>query len=244
MSWSRRDLDRSGQFERRTARPSVIIVSDVLLYRHGLAASLARDGRIDVITAISAPDAHVALATHSPDALLLDASAEHGLALARQLRASYPALRLVGFGISGAAASVIACAESGLSAFVDRNGTVGELVSAVLSAIRGELNCSPKLTAMICDRLASLAGVKAEASEPLTRREREVAALIAEGLSNKEIAIDLRIGPATVKNHVHNILDKLNVPRRAAIPARLRDAAPARAAARAREPDLAVGDRA
>lgn len=242
MSWSRRDFDPVDQNAPRSTRPRVIIVSDVLLYRHGLAASLERDGRVDVITAISAPDARVALATHSPDALLLDASAEHGLALARHLRASYPALRLVGFGISGGAASLIACAESGLSAFVDRNGTVNALVSAVLSAIKGELNCSPRITALICDRLASLAGVKAEASEPLTRREREVAALVAEGLSNKEIAIDLRIGPATVKNHVHNILDKLNVPRRAAIPARLREAAPARAAAGAREPDLAVGD--
>jgi DNA-binding NarL/FixJ family response regulator len=222
----------------------VIIVSDVLLYRHGLAASLERDGRVDVITAISGSDARVSLTKHSPDALLLDASAEPGLALARKLRSSYPALRLVGFGISGGASNLIACAESGLSAFVDRDGTVSALVSAVLSAIKGELNCSPRITALICDRLASLAGVKAEASEPLTRREREVAALIAEGLSNKEIAIDLRIGPATVKNHVHNILDKLNVPRRAAIPARLREATRARASAETREADLAAGDRA
>jgi DNA-binding NarL/FixJ family response regulator len=222
MNWSRRDFDPVDQTAARSTRPRVIIVSDVLLYRHGLAASLARDGRVDVITAISALDARGALDTHSPDALLLDASAEQGLAMARQFRSSYPALRLVGFGISGDAASLIACAESGLSAFVDRNGTVEALVSAVLSAIKGELNCSPRIVALICDRLASLAGVKPEPSEPLTRREREVAALVAEGLSNKEIAIDLRIGPATVKNHVHNILDKLNVPRRAAIPARLR----------------------
>lgn len=244
MNWSRRNFDRVDQNAPRDTRPRVIVVSDVLLYRHGLTASLERDGRLDVIAAISAADADVAAATRSPDALLLDASAEQGLTLARRLRSSCPALRLVGFGISGGAASLIACAESGLSAFVDRDGTVNALVSAVLSAIKGELNCSPRVTALICDRLASLAGVKAEASEPLTRREREVAALIAEGLSNKEIAIDLRIGPATVKNHVHNILDKLNVPRRSAIPARLRETAPARTAAGAREPDLAVEDRA
>jgi DNA-binding CsgD family transcriptional regulator len=57
----------------------------------------------------------------------------------------------------------------------------------------------------------------------LTRREREIAALIGEGLSNKEIAIDLRIGPSTVKNHIHNILEKLNVRRRAAIVHQLRE---------------------
>jgi DNA-binding NarL/FixJ family response regulator len=240
MSRPHGHVDRVVHSDSEHVRPRVIVVSDVLLYRHGLAASLERDGRIEVAAAISARDTHVALAAQPTDALLLDASTESGLALARQIRSSYPALRLVGFGISGGAAGLIACAESGLCAFVDRDGTVNALVSAVLSAIKGELNCSPRVAALICDRLASLAGGKAEASEPLTQRESEVAALVAEGLSNKEIAIGLRIGPATVKNHVHNILDKLKVPRRAAIPARLREAARGRSGAGPREPDLAV----
>jgi len=216
--------DRAGTEAVRT--PGVVIVSNVLLYREGLAASLSRDGRLEVIAALGAADAFAALSGFAPDAVLLDASMEEGLALARSLRANRPNLRLVGFGVAGGANSFIACAESGLVAFVDRNGTVSELVTAVQGALRGELKCSPRVTAMICDRLASLAGSRDEAVEPLTRREREVAALIAEGLSNKEIAIDLRIGPSTVKNHVHNILDKLNVRRRAAIASRMRDRVP------------------
>jgi two-component system, NarL family, nitrate/nitrite response regulator NarL len=228
MNWSQA-IGRSGKIETplETA-PRVVIVSNVLLYRDGLVASLARDGRLEVVAALSAPDALFALATLPADALLLDASMPNGLALARELRASYPAMRLIGFGIAGGAASLLACAEAGLAAFIDRNGTVDALVGAVCSALKGELNCSPQVTAMLCDRLASLAGVQAGSSGPLTRREREVAALVAEGLSNKEIAIDLRIGPATVKNHVHNILDKLNVRRRAAIAGRLREQGRAR----------------
>jgi len=210
--------------------PRVVIASDVLLYREGLAASLARDGRLDVAAAVSGADALAAAAQFAPGAVLVDASAEEGLAVARALHASFPSVRLIGFGISGGGAGVIACAEAGLAAFVDRDGTVDGLVAAVLGALRGELACSPRIAAMMCDRLASLAGARQEAAEPLTRRERDVAALIAEGLSNKEIAIDLRIGPATVKNHVHNILDKLNVRRRAAIVARLRESPPARMA--------------
>ena len=225
MNWSQA-IGRSGKVETPlNSAPRVVIVSNVLLYRDGLVASLARDGRLDVVAALSAPDALVALATLPADALLLDASMPNGLVLARELRASYPAMRLIGFGIAGGAASLLACAEAGLAAFVDRNGTVDALVGAVRSALRGELNCSPQVMAMMCDRLASLAGGQAGPDEPLTRREREVAALVAEGLSNKEIAIDLRIGPATVKNHVHNILDKLNVRRRAAIAGRLREQA-------------------
>jgi len=238
MIWSQA-IGRSGKIETQlNSAPRVVIVSNVLLYREGLVASLARDGRLHVVAALSAPDALVALATVPADALLLDASMPNGLGLARELRASYPAMRLIGFGIAGSAASLLACAEAGLAAFVDRNGTVDALVNAVQSALRGELTCSPQVTAMMCDRLASLAGIRSETAEPLTRREREVAALIGEGLSNKEIAIDLRIGPATVKNHVHNILDKLNVRRRAAIAGRLREQGRARVM-----PDRAVADR-
>lgn len=88
---------------------------------------------------------------------------------------------------------------------------------------------------MLCHRLAALAGDKQRPDDGLTTRERQAADLIIEGRSNKEIAIDLRIGPATVKNHVHDILDKLKVRRRAAIGSRLRrdiDDSGLRAAAR------------
>jgi DNA-binding NarL/FixJ family response regulator len=206
------------------AVPRVLVVSDVLLYREGLAASLGRDGRLEVAAAASCSDSFAAALRLSPCALLVDASTGAGLALARRFHSACPTIRLIGFGISEEGGDVIACAEAGLVAFVDRNGTIEVLVAAVLAALRGEVTCSPRIAAMMCDRLASLAVTRSEIAVPLTRREREVAALIAEGLSNKEIAIDLRIGPATVKNHVHNILEKLNVRRRAAIVSRLREA--------------------
>ena len=73
------------------------------------------------------------------------------------------------------------------------------------------------------ERLAALATANASGlvapANSLTPRERQIASLVSKGLSNKEIALGLRIGPATVKNHVHNILDKLGVRRRAAIAA-------------------------
>jgi DNA-binding NarL/FixJ family response regulator len=203
--------------------PQVLVASNVLLYREGLAASLRRDGRLEVVAAASCSDAFAVALKLAPSALLLDASTEAGLALARRFHAACPTIRLIGFGISEEGGDVIACAEAGLVAFVDRNGTIDALIAAVLGALRGELACSPRVAAMMCDRLASLAVIRSETGAPLTRREREVAERIAEGLSNKEIAIDLRIGPATVKNHVHNILEKLNVRRRAAIVSRLRE---------------------
>ena len=78
-------------------------------------------------------------------------------------------------------------------------------------------------------RLVSLTRTPQVAADPLTAREREIAALIERGLSNKEIAQRLNIEVATVKNHVHSILGKLNVGSRGAVAASRRDRGPSRA---------------
>lgn len=198
-------------------RPTVTIVSDVLLYREGLAASLQRDGRLTVLDLVSGHDALPSVSRDLPDAILLDGSMDDCLRLARMMRAHFPGLRIVGFGICGGADRMVACAESGLAAFVDSNSSVGDLVAAIIAALKGELACSPEVSALMCERLANLASTRAQRPDELTRRERQIAELIGQGLSNKEIANDLQIGPSTVKNHVHSILEKLNVRRRSAI---------------------------
>ena len=88
--------------------------------------------------------------------------------------------------------------------------------------------CSPRLVAIMFRQLAVLAGpVRHDAdAAQLTGREREIVQFIDEGLSNKEIARLLSIEVSTVKNHVHNILDKLQVTRRGEAAARLRIADP------------------
>lgn len=203
--------------------PAVTIVSDVLLYREGLAASLARDGRLRIVGSASSDEALPAIAQTRCDVVLVDGGMAECLGLARRIRANLPGVRIVGFGISGGADRLVDCAESGLSAFVDSNGTVTELVGAVFAALKGELACSPEVSALMCERLARLSSANGERPQVLTRREREIAVLIGQGLSNKEIANDLRIGPSTVKNHVHCILEKLNVRRRSAVVHQLRE---------------------
>jgi len=99
-----------------------------------------------------------------------------------------------------------------------------DLVNTIHSVARGELLCSPRIAATLFRAL------HAQGSRPdgdrlaltLTAREREIAPLIDRGLSNKEIAAQLRIEVATVKNHVHNLLEKLQVASRGEAAARLR----------------------
>ncbi|AQR73147.1 response regulator transcription factor [Sphingomonas sp. LM7] len=206
---------------RRTIR--VLVVSDVLLYREGVARGLAQSGRMTIVNALSGIEAVAQLPTLGVDAILLDASVPESLIVARQLRAIRSQLPVVGFGI-GSAATSLACAEAGLIGFIGRDGTLAELEHAIEQAMAGEVGCAPQLVAMLCRRVAALSGTPAQVQpgSALTRREREIAALASEGLSNKEIAIELRIGPATVKNHIHNILEKLQVRRRGAIGAHFR----------------------
>jgi DNA-binding NarL/FixJ family response regulator len=205
--------------------PKVMIVSSVRLYREGLAASLSRDRRIEVVATSDPAGAQAEVVASAPDAVLLDATSDGALAMARQLKRADHNIVLVGFGISEAAAAAVACVEAGLAGFIDEEGSIEALVDTTLSALRGEFHCSPQMTAHLCERLAALADANTAgllaAAHSLTPRERQIASLVSNGLSNKEIALGLRIGPATVKNHVHNILDKLGVRRRAAIAARV-----------------------
>lgn len=202
--------------ERASApRPRVLVVSDLLLCREGVAGGLERSGVLAVAgtAAVADAESHV---TVPPEAVLLDVSSAGALALAVRLRRGAPAVPIVGFGLGEGDA--LACAEAGLMGFVGREGTIEELVAATLAALSGEVRCSGQLAALLCDRVAALArSGSTPAAQPLTGREREVAELVSDGLSNKQIALRLGIGPATVKNHVHAVLEKLQVARRGAV---------------------------
>ncbi|HXA37531.1 MAG TPA: response regulator transcription factor [Phenylobacterium sp.] len=193
--------------------PRVLVVSDVFLYREGLSASLSRAG-LNVVGA--APAARAEDAAQGIDVIVLDASLDGALRLARSLSAR-GRRKVIGFGIGDADEEVLACAEAGLAGFVPRDAGTEGFHAAIACAMRNEVRCSPRAMALIFARLAALAGPSAANPTPLTRREREVARLMAEGLSNKEIAGELRLGLPTVKNYAHTVLSKYGVRRRSAV---------------------------
>ncbi|HEX7241600.1 MAG TPA: response regulator transcription factor, partial [Longimicrobiaceae bacterium] len=118
---------------------------------------------------------------------------------------------------------VLACAEAGVSGYVSRGASLDDLVGALRSVARGELVCSPHIAGSLFRRVAALSERReASPAAVLTPREREILGLIDQGLSNKEISRRLRIELSTVKNHVHNLLEKLQVSRRGAAAACLR----------------------
>jgi two-component system nitrate/nitrite response regulator NarL len=205
-------------------RPRIFILSEIRLYREGVLMILGRTGAIDILGAGAPPDAFPRIAEMAPDVVVLDASSNNGLSLSRHVCEIAPRSKIVAFAISGSDQDLIACAEAGISAFVTRDGSPEDLVGAVHQAMRGEFVCSPRQTAILFSRVAALSAGRTQAIDvdSLTPREREIVVLVERGLSNKEIARRLRVGTATVKNHVHNILEKLRVRRRGEVAARMR----------------------
>jgi DNA-binding NarL/FixJ family response regulator len=164
-------------------------------------------------------DSHAALRV---DVFVL---AGDGPGLVRAVHERAPDARIVALGISGEEADVLPLAEAGIAGWLTREASVEDLCETVASAAAGEAVCSPRIAASLLRRVAALAADRrlGPTATPLTRRQREILALIDEGLSNKEIARRLSIELATVKNHVHNILEKLQVRRRAEAAALVRE---------------------
>ena len=203
----------------------VLIVAHIRLYREGLAQMLQAERRIAVVgTAVGADEAVVALREHQPDVVLLDMAIPDNVWLVRALVAAVPGTKVVALAVPEIEREVIACAEAGVAGYVTREGSVEDVVEAVESVARGEMLCSPRMAATLLQRVATLALERSPDSieARLTRRELEILDLIDQGLSNKEIARRLTIELSTVKNHVHNVLEKLNVSRRGEAAARAR----------------------
>lgn len=200
--------------------PSALVVSDIMLFRDGISAGLRRLGALEVIGTLCPDEALDHLAAHDVEVVILDTSRRRALAHAWAIKQCCPSVQIVAFGI-GAPEDAIAGAESGVSAFVGEDGAIEDINDAALRALKGQSYCSPELTAILLTHISTLKHHNApKAMTSLTSREDQIAALVTDGMSNKEIAQTLRISPATVKNHVHSILEKLELSRRSAIGAR------------------------
>jgi two-component system, NarL family, nitrate/nitrite response regulator NarL len=205
----------------------ILIVAEIRLYREGLAEMLRDEPGLAVVgTAAGADEAVRLLRGEVPDIVLLDMAIPDNAWLVRALVAAVPGTRVVALAVPEIEREVLACAEAGVAGYVTRDASIEDVVAAVESAARGEVLASPRMVATLFERVATLALERSPQSieSRLTARELEILDLIDRGLSNKEIARFLTIELSTVKNHVHNILDKLNVSRRSEAAARRREA--------------------
>jgi DNA-binding NarL/FixJ family response regulator len=193
----------------------VLVVADIRVYRDALAESLGHEGTIEPLgTAAGADDALARARALRPDVILVHIAMPDGVHAVRTLAQDVPEAKILALAVPEG--EVIAYVEAGAAGCVTPEAPLEEVVSAVECITRGEALSSPRMTAILIGRVRALAAERPPKGleELLTPREREIVALIDEGLSNKQIAERLCIEPATVKNHVHNTLQKLHVGRR------------------------------
>src|SRR5215472_16914012 len=205
----------------------LFIVAGVRLYREGLVHALERAGNLHV-AATAAGLTQLCDGIGMPDraVLLIDGTCPESAASLRAALAAHPNVRAVVLGVIESEPEIIGWAEAGASGYVTRAGSVDELVKTVEAVARDELTCSPRISAALMHRVAALATEQpliTPLPARLSDRELEIVQLIDDGMSNQEIAHQLFITLATVKNHVHNILDKLGVHTRTEAAALVRD---------------------
>jgi two-component system nitrate/nitrite response regulator NarL len=205
----------------------MFLVTRLRLLADTLARALPASGAELVGSADALEDALSRLAELEPHIVLIDAAFPGALPVTRAIVSAAPDVRCVVLGIADAPGEVLTFAEAGATAYLPRDGSLRDLVKAVKGAVAGELDVSPRVAAALIARVGELASGRPSGSVRLTARELEVLRLIDGGLSNKQIARQLRIELATVKNHVHNILAKLEVSSRSEAAQALRDGAAA-----------------
>ena len=193
----------------------VFIADDNRLLREGLASMLVEIDEMDVVgMAASGSQALAQIQKLNPDVALIDIGMpdKDGLDVTQTLHDDLPAVKVIILGMPDLTDEIMACIEAGAAGYVLKEASFEYLVESIRSVQRGESFCSPRMAASLFSRIAELAGERIpESSVKLTPREVEVINKVADGLSNKEIAGILFIEEQTVKNHVHNILDKLQL---------------------------------
>jgi DNA-binding NarL/FixJ family response regulator len=198
-----------------------VIAADVRLYREGLAASLANCSRLAVVgTCADRQEARARVRELNPDVLVVDVASRDSLELIGDLRAEAPQCKVLAFAVEETPADILECAEAGAAGYVAADASIEDLVAAIERIARAELICSPRITAQLFNRISGHSQYWSFETRMLTGRERQVLDCIREGKSNKEIAQKLNIAEPTVKNHVHHLLEKLDVTTRAQAAAR------------------------
>ena len=194
----------------------VLLVDDQALFREALGTLLSVRDDIEVVG--EAADGQQALrrvAAMTPDVVLMDLRMPvlDGIAATRRLRVDQPDVRVLALTTFDDDEDVFAALRAGAVGYLLKDVSSERLVEAVRAAARGESVLQPSVAAKVVARFAELDDSPVPATQPLivplTDRELEVVGLMAQGRSNREIAAALFLAEGTVKNHVTNVLAKL-----------------------------------
>ncbi|HEY6544681.1 MAG TPA: response regulator transcription factor [Dokdonella sp.] len=191
----------------------VVIADDHVLVRQGIRAFLETHADLAIVgEAADATGAESLCAEHRPDVALIDlVMPGGGIEATRAVRAASPHTQVVLLTSFEDARQIVAAIQAGALSCLLKDVDADALADALRKAARGEAVLHQRVAAKLMDSLRRGNDPDAALLDSLSQREREVLALMAEGLSNQQIAERLGIGEKTVKTHVSNVLGKLDV---------------------------------
>ena len=201
-----------------TARIRVVLADDQALFREGLRTLLSTRPEVEVVgEAANGLEALALVAQRSPGVVLMDLQMPvmDGIQATVRMRERFPDVPVLVLTTFDDDASLFGALRAGAAGYLLKDVSSDTLVGALQAAVRGESFLQSTVTGRVVAAFARLmeeGGVRAEAMVlPLSPREREILALLGTGASNKEIADRVCLAEGTVKNHVTNILTKLDV---------------------------------
>lgn len=206
----------------------IAILTPVWLLGDGLAACLrSRAGVSSVAVLKDLGSLRETLAAGGTEVVLVDVSQGVELFDVRDIAKEWPDVALIALGLTEHRQEVIRCGRAGFTGYVSRDASIEALCESLVDIASGRLACPPEIASGLMRALREHGLSSGGASDPaveLTHRESQVLELIGRGLTNKEIGSALSLSVATVKHHVHHLLEKMGLARRAQAMRRVREA--------------------
>ena len=194
----------------------VLVVDDQELFRRGLTMLLAVEPGLEVVGEAGDGAEGVSLAeSAAPDVILLDVRMpkKSGIEACLAIKESVPSAKIIMLTVSDEEADLYEAVKSGASGYLLKDSSIEEVAQAIRVVADGQSLISPSMAIKLIDEFKQMSRPERETGPALrlTERELDVLRLVAQGHSNKEIAARLFISENTVKNHVRNMLEKLQL---------------------------------
>jgi len=206
---------------------NIVVLTPVRLLGDGLAACFSSRPDMRAIAVVNdLASLRDTLSTTETHIVLIDVTQGVDLFDVRGIASEWPDVPLVALGLNEQRQEVIRCGRAGFAGYVARDATIDALCKSLSEIVAGRLACPPEISGCLLRALfrGEQRSEESDLDFALTRRESEVLELLGRGFSNKEIANELCLSVATVKHHVHHVLEKLQLQRRAQAMRRVRDA--------------------
>lgn len=196
---------------------SILVIEDNRLLRDGITSMIGEQNDLKVVAAFGDIAKSLKFIRESaPNLVLLDLGLpnHNSLQLVKILKKDFPKVKIVVMDLVPLHEDLLIFVQAGVSGFILKEATVNDFLKTLRSVASGENILPPNLAESLFSQIVTKALSESNPSKiissvKMTKRERQVIELVADGLTNKEIAQNLHLSTYTIKSHIHNILEKL-----------------------------------